>query len=405
MADIKQKQLTLDNIKFNFDELLNFNKYYNNVHDESAIASYEADSSTKQQYYPLERVSVIDDGADRLMMYLGFARQQLLLSLLDDFGLINYDLKENTPLELFSFPQDVIQYDNIAYRESVEYSIGNANVPVGWNIAKTKNMNIGDYIIPEEALEYVKKQRADGMIPDANIIKDIPRYEKCMEALEAMIDLKEELGGHPIMCLAGAFAVESSWVFENVINPQEFNEEGAKGTGGASGCGESWFGLTFWGTKLQIINGLNLTQYGISNNENEYGKGGAKSMICGLPLEKQAEVAVYFISDVAYNRGGKLLLEFNEGDQTDNDALQCIGAGFVFKAGNWKNSGDLWEDALDAVKHYDNPNYDGLALQMYMSMMFSYWYKYDKVPDCDPWDADTNIPLANREFKLSNPDA
>lgn len=251
-------------------------------------------------------------------------------------------------------------------------------------LEKYGGVAIGDFICPPDVLAYVKEKRAasDNGIPSSNIPRDEARYENCKKAMEEILRHDKRLQGHPIMCLAGAFWVECGWKFEHVLNTAEASGNGNKGTGGYTNAGESWFGITFWGQKKKIITGMNLP---CSSNESNYKPG---NMMCDLPFSTQAKIVPWYLENMV-PKPGKVLLEFNKGPKTPEQAKQCIGASFVFKAGNWKNSGNWWDDAIDAAMHYTKSvtsAFDGFALQIYMSLMFARYLKDKKVPKGEPWD-------------------
>lgn len=242
---------------------------------------------------------------------------------------------------------------------------------------------LGDFICPPDVLEWVKQKRKDGNnfgVGDSHIPRDQKRYENCKKACEAILQKDKRLQGHPIMCLAGAFWVECGWQFDGVLNTTEAAGKGNAGTGGLQNAGESWFGITFWEQKKRIINGMNL-----ACDINNYTHG---HMIKDLPFSEQARIVPWYLENMV-PKYGKILLEYNKKPKTMQAAKDCIGAAFVFKAGNWKNSGNIWEDALDASDHYRKSvtsGFDGFALAVYMSMMFARFLKDKKVPKGDPWD-------------------
>lgn len=242
---------------------------------------------------------------------------------------------------------------------------------------------IGDFICTPQILNYIKEMRkTDRGIPNSNICRDEKKYEKCKEACEALVRHEKQLAGHPVMCLAGAFWTECGWKFDNVVNTWEAGGSGVNGTGGYTGCGESWFGITFWGQKKQIINGMGLP---CPTSEGAYKPG---NMIADLPFEKQAEICVWYLKNMV-PKFGNVLLEFNK-NRSKYSPEDCVAAAFLFKAGCWKQNGTLWERALDAKDHYWNgkakPGYEGWALAIYHSMMFARYMKDKKVPTGDPWD-------------------
>lgn len=379
--------------------------------EEEAI-KYQSDRDLPEYNPDCEDMTVTLDEVDVYMRRIAFIKKQLAKFLLDDYGFINYEdtpkdlidqeyyqvLKPNKQIETDN-PNDyipMIRYQNeeYAYYMSSETNVINKNVPISWNANRiwckyNRCGLIGELIIPKDVLDFVKETKAKGQndgFTEANICRNEKLYENAKEFVEAMIKADDRLNGHPVLALVGALWCESGWQLEHIVNALEAGGGGVSGTGGMTGAGESWFGLTFWNQKKQIIDALNLN---CGKTEATYTKG---NMICDLPIEEQARVWAYYLETMV-PKPGKVILEFNEGDQTEEDAKQVLGAAFVFKAGNWKNSGDMWEDALDARQKYLNTHkkqnghaHDGLALAIYMSMMFVKYLENEEVPEGDPWD-------------------
>ena len=168
------------------------------------------------------------------------------------------------------------------------------------------------------------------------------------------------------LLLAGAVQVESGFGKSTPpfpVNQKELRGGGVSGTAGWPNAGEGLFQFTFWPTKLKVIqnSGVNLPQ-----TKEAYAAG---PHIVDLPWEDQCRMAAAFVKMSNY---GKYLTN-------DSDPINTAAASYLFKAGNFGRSGNLFEDMKVTVQKYKNTHgagaRDGFAVQMIYAMKIAELFK------------------------------
>lgn len=273
------------------------------------------------------------------------------------------------------------------------------------------DMEFGGFVVPEVICEYVAQARRDDRIPDKSLPASQALLDKGKKYYEMLND-KTGLNKMSLFSMMGALWSEMAWAFENKnaqINTQERDggKEDAKikngnvvaGTQGNSGCGEGWFGLTFWDQKTKIISELKALKSSgklndpaidnLKNSESEYGTNG--TMLVNCSDETWCKIIEIYLRKCQPRYGDILTAE-------DPDLEELLYASFLWKAGNFGDGVDL--DSVDkTAKRYmethekqnkgNNPGYkakNAFAQQIYAGIMLALYMESNEVTELEEID-------------------
>lgn len=275
----------------------------------------------------------------------------------------------------------------------------------------------GDFEVPSVIVDYTAKARRDGRVTDKAVPASKALLDKGKKYYE-LVKEKTDLNEACLFSIMGAFWSEIAWAFENKklqVNKQE--RDGGKedaeiengnvvaGTQGNSGCGEGWFGLTFWNQKSTIITELKklksagkLTDPAIdnlTNSETEYGNNG--TMLADCSDDTWCKIIEIYLRKCTPELA-KILL-----DEKEPDLEELIYASFLFKAGNFGDGVNL-ESVDKTVQTYikshekqnrvNNPNYkakNGFAQQIYAGIMLALYMANNEEPKLEDIDKEIGV--------------
>lgn len=265
--------------------------------------------------------------------------------------------------------------DEKDYNKYVRLSISEA-----W--ARYATPEFGDFVVPQKIIQYVIEARKENYVKDSNIPQDKKRFEDAKNV--ANLFLKEtKINSFAIYSIMGALFVECGWSFDGkVYNSLEYAGGGAAGTDGKKGCGECWFGLTFWYQKEKIINKLNPP--GINYNSSASPPAG---MLTSLDRSWQCKIMEAYMESLPKYHVENLFME-NKPNYSDEERESILYSTYLWKAGcGYKPT---FEDMKECTAKYKathkkqsksenfKPN-DGFALQIYIAILFSLYIKEDKI--------------------------
>lgn len=273
------------------------------------------------------------------------------------------------------------------------------------------DMEFGDFIVPEIICEYVAEARRDDRIPDKSLPTNQALLNKGKKYYNMLSD-KTCLNKMSLYSMMGALWSEMAWAFENKnaqINTQERdagksdakikNGHSVAGTQGNSGCGEGWFGLTFWNQKTTIISELKALKSdgklndpvinSLINTESGYGTNGI--MLVNCSDETWCKIIEIYLRKCQSTYGNILTAE-------DADLEELLYASFLWKAGNFGDGVNL--DAVDkTAKRYiethekqnkgNNPKYkakNAFAQQIYAGIILALYMENNEVPKLEEID-------------------
>lgn len=287
-------------------------------------------------------------------------------------------------------------------------------------------IEFGKFKLTEAIVDYTAQARRDKRVPDKSLPTTKTLLDKGKKYYE-MVEKETEINKMALFGILGAFWSEMAWAFESKdsqINKQEMHgdksEEEQKelnngtvnanvvtGTTGASGCGEGWFGLTFWSQKQIIIRELKkLKSAGKLNDpvidelkESEdattgYGSNG--KMLAHCSDETWCKICEIYMKKCAVT-SGKVLLS----DAEDPDIEELMCASFLWKAGDGEayKKGLNMDTVEDVVQMYitshekqnraNNPNYkakNGFAHMIYAGIMLALYMDTNEVPTIEEVD-------------------
>lgn len=234
--------------------------------------------------------------------------------------------------------------------------------------------SFGDFIVPPEFLAYVKECYKNGEFGSKNIPNDEKRFNAAKEVAEELLS-KYQMPSQSVIAIIGALWVECNWAFDkNIINTQERDGGGLKGTSGVTGAGECWFGLTFWEQKKQVIKASG------APCETDTAANYAKRTLGSLNWDWQCKI-LYTYFDKVNKKWGKILCDKN------GDPGEQIVASYAFKAGHAKEptlkeairTTEIYKESHKRVNKIANP-VNGFALQVFISMKFALFLKNKQVP-------------------------
>jgi hypothetical protein len=284
----------------------------------------------------------------------------------------------------------------------------------------------GDFVVPESIVDYTAQARRDNRVPDKSLPTVKTLLDKGKKYYE-MVEKETEINKKALFGILGAFWSEIAWAFENKnaqINKQEMHgdksEEEQKelnngtvnanvvtGTTGASGCGEGWFGLTFWSQKQIIIRELKkLKSSGklndpvidelIESEDATTGYGSNGKMLAHCSDETWCKICEIYMKKCAVTSGKALL-----SDSEDPDMEELLCASFLWKAadGAATEKGLNMDAVEDVVQMYirshekqnraNNPNYkakNGFAHMIYAGIMLALYMDTNEVPTIEEVD-------------------
>jgi hypothetical protein len=284
----------------------------------------------------------------------------------------------------------------------------------------------GDFVVPESIVDYTAQARRDKRVPDKSLPTVKTLLDKGKKYYE-MVEKETEINKKALFGILGAFWSEIAWAFESKdaqINKQEMHgdksEEEQKelnngtvnanvvtGTTGASGCGEGWFGLTFWSQKQIIIRELKkLKSSGklndpvidelIESEDATTGYGSNGKMLAHCSDETWCKICEIYMKKCAVTSGKALL-----SDSEDPDMEELLCASFLWKAadGAATEKGLNMDAVEDVVQMYirshekqnraNNPNYkakNGFAHMIYAGIMLALYMDTNEVPTIEEVD-------------------
>ena len=224
--------------------------------------------------------------------------------------------------------------------------------PLGGGLSFSGAMfSFNGFNLPQEIINYVNEMISQGMTPNSQHW-NVDTYKA---NISTFLNVMTSAGLSPLaaICIAGAASQEAGFSGNFKPEPTELAKRGI------AYAGEGLFGFTSWPTKLKLIlaTGVNLPI-----TESEYVRG---RHISDLGWEDQCKLAA------AYVKSSKYFKYFTSGANPGDTAC----ASYLFKAGNWKNSGNLWADTQDAVSRYKSTHAkygyrvrDSFAEQMNVAM-------------------------------------
>lgn len=245
-------------------------------------------------------------------------------------------------------------------------------------------VGIGDFIITETMLNFVKAAVASKALTNFNIVRDEKKYEDAFKAAQALKKVFPKMHGHAIISLIGTYGPECAFDFVGSYSIGEFNGTQKSNATGPLDFGESWCGISFWSTKVKIIRNSGVTT--CTTDPNQY-KPGSGKCIYEQSIEAQAKINAEFLK-LQPKWVWEPILEFDPKKHKPED---CIACAFLAKAGCGNLNGKtIWDHAVDKGLVYDKYNSKGdgyhLASPIYHAMMFARYLKDKKVPKGDPWD-------------------
>jgi hypothetical protein len=247
----------------------------------------------------------------------------------------------------------------------------------------------GEFNLPQSILDRIIDVREKNQIPD-NVLDSIPksRFEQAKEIFE-LLKTNTQLNEYALYAIMGALFVECAWDFDGrVVNNDELNgKEGdagfVAGTGGESGCGECWFGLTFWPTKLAIIN--DIKPPGVSNDQSTYGKNGTK-MLADLDKSWQCKIMNSYFKNIAKKQYEVLSKTFSDiSSLADDEMEEQLAASYLWKAGQGmdptlENAEEIAERYIKTHTAQGHTNIkNGFYTQIFISIAFALYLEEDKV--------------------------
>lgn len=182
--------------------------------------------------------------------------------------------------------------------------------------------------VAAEIMQYIQDAINGGMAPNSQAWSFDKYRDNVMSFLSGMTAYG--LSPFAAVCLAGAAATEAGFSGNFKAEPTELASKGW------AYAGEGIFGFTSWGTKQKLIQkaGVNLP-----TSESAYVAG---PHITDLSWQDHVKLGAVYASDSKY-------AQYFKPGANPSDTL-C--AAFLFKAGNWLNSGNLFNDVKDAVGRY-----------------------------------------------------
>ena len=243
---------------------------------------------------------------------------------------------------------------------------------------------LGDFTIPADIVDYMKKARAEGYIPNMRVNYPTNQFANAKNVYNTLVS-QGYCSPYAACAILGSFAIESGWGFKpGIVNTKERDGGGSKNTGGNSGCGEGWFGITYWSTKIKIINGLNVP----SNVSRDAATYGPPNMLTDLPMEWQYKVFGYFLKNLSGKHGSNLS---KQSYNSEDEKRACLFSSYLYKAAPSYSA--TWSGVTTAVERYKNTHRkysntitDGFAAAMYMSLILANYLKtggYWKGADVD----------------------
>ena len=336
------------------------NKFNKLNADDQVFANLRFCIQTLYKYYLEPFYEATLDNTDTLKMNSNMGQYPFSKGGVDYYNRMFPDQIDNNDDQSFKRKTDS---DGLNY---VSFSIAEA-----W--AKWGKANIGDFIVPPEILAYVRKSRQDDEFGEKNIPSDAKRFEEAKEVAEELVG-KYKMPSQSVIGIMGALWVECAWTFrESIVNVQEKNNGGVKGTGGWAGAGECWFGLTFWEQKKLVINAINAPS-SVPRNRDDYNRDNVKHL-ANLDWDWQCKI-LYVYFDKVNKQWGKIICD-NNGDPGEQ-----ICASYIFKAGHGKEptlreadrTARIYMKSHKEVNKVANP-INGFACQVYVSMKLALYIK------------------------------
>ena len=274
----------------------------------------------------------------------------------------------------------------------------------------------GDFEVPDVIVNYTAQARRDGRIPDKSLPLSKDLLDKGKKYYKMLSD-ETGLNKQSLYSMMGALWSEMAWAFENKtaqINTQERdagkddakieNGHSVKGTKGNSGCGEGWFGLTFWNQKTVIISELKKLKAAgkisdpaidnITNTEAGYGANG--TMLVNCSDETWCKIIEIYLRK-CQPKLGKILTN------NDADLEELLYASFLWKAGNFGEGVNLSSVDKTAKKYIEthekqnkgnNPGYkakNAFAQQIYTGIMLALYMYTGEVPELENIDKEIGV--------------
>ena len=336
------------------------NKFSKLNADDQVFANLRFCIQTLYKYYLEPFYEATLDNTDTLKMNANMGQYPFSKGGVDYYNRMFPDQIDNNDDQSFERKTDS---DGLNY---VSFSIAEA-----W--AKWGKGNIGDFIVPPEILAYVRKSRQDEEFGEKNIPGDAKRFEEAKEVAEELVG-KYKMPSQSVIGIMGALWVECAWAFrETIVNVQEKNNGGVKGTGGWAGAGECWFGLTFWEQKKIVINAIDAPS-SVPRNRDDYNTHSA-THLANLDWHWQCKI-LYVYFDKVNKKWGKIICD-NNGDPGEQ-----ICASYIFKAGHGTEptlreadrTARIYMKSHKEVNKVANP-INGFACQVYVSMKFALYIK------------------------------
>lgn len=204
-------------------------------------------------------------------------------------------------------------YDN----EMVKNDMFNSHVSVGAAIIASHRFRGGDFILPDEVLEYIMEEYE----ADRANQKNLPSKDADLKEGVKVYEMFKDLGydDEAAYALAGACWVESRWNC-HAVNIDEVNGLNSNTGAGWNNAGEGYFQLTWWESKYKVIRALQLP--GIYGSPSGYEPGSAH--ISDLDENWWKKITEYFISSHTNPNHKKVL--------TGTDMVLQLCAAYLFKA-------------------------------------------------------------------------
>jgi hypothetical protein len=244
----------------------------------------------------------------------------------------------------------------------------------------------GDFNVPQSIIEGIIDARKKDLIHDVTI-DTIPKslYEGAKEVFELM-KKNTCINEYALYGVIGALFVECAWNFDGIIyNKDEYAGNGIEGTKGFAGCGECWFGITYWKTKIKIINAINAPS-NIPRTPEGYEAGGPNNILASLNKDWQCKITDAFLKDCAPKQYKVLSEKIKDIGNLDDDKMEeQLSASYLFKAGpamdpTLENACEISERYMRTHTKQGHRNVKhGFYTQIFVAIAFALYLDENKV--------------------------
>lgn len=244
----------------------------------------------------------------------------------------------------------------------------------------------GDFNVPTRVIDGIIEARKNDQVHDTTI-DSIPesRYKGAKEVFELLKE-NTDINEYALYGIIGAMYVECGWNFEDTIyNKDEQGGNGVAGTNGFAGCGECWFGLTFWKQKEKVIFEIDAPSH-IPRNETAYNNGTTSTILASLDKSWQCKIINAYLKKCAKKQYDILSKEIKDiSSLSDEEMEEQLAASYLWKAGQGKDA--TLEDACEISETYMRTHEKqghknvkhGFYTQIFVAIAFALYLDEDKV--------------------------